>query len=229
MKFGIINFPGSNCELDVFRAVTDIAGAKAEHIWHKETDLRGVDCVILPGGFSYGDYLRAGAMASLSPIINEIISFANKGGLVVGICNGFQILTETKLLPGALVKNTNLNFICRRAYIKVENNSTPFTSKYNNGDILEIPIAHSEGNYRLGEDGVKKLLDNNQVIFRYCDEDGNVNQLTNPNGSIDSIAGIINEKKNIIGMMPHPERSVESLIDGTDGKPFFESILDHLS
>jgi len=216
MKFGIIVFPGSNCDNDCFHVVTEVMGQEASFVWHKEQSLSGFDCVIVPGGFSYGDYLRAGAIATRSPIVNALVDFANKGGFVLGICNGFQVLTEAGLLPGALMRNKGLTFLCKDVSLKVENNDTPFTSKYNKGEIVNIPIAHMEGNYFADSELLKELEDNNQIVFRYTN---------NPNGSVSDIAGICNKKRNVLGMMPHPERCSEELLTGIDGKRVFESIL----
>lgn len=225
MKFGIIVFPGSNCDHDCYHAVKHVMGQEAEYIWHKETRLIGFDCIILPGGFSYGDYLRTGAIARFSPVMNEVIHFANKGGSVIGICNGFQILTEAGLLPGVLMRNRSLKFICRNVYVKVENNQTMFTNTYQKNQILNIPIAHADGNYFADKDVIKKLEDNNQIIFRYSTNDGRVTEDVNPNGSINNIAAIINEKGNVFGAMPHPERVCESILGGEDGRGIFDGII----
>ncbi len=229
MKFGVVRFPGSNCELDCYETLTRVFGKNAVHLWHKEHDLQGADCIFLPGGFSYGDYLRAGAMASLSPIITEVVSFAKKGGLVIGICNGFQILTECGLLPGALIRNENLRFICKPQRLKVLNAGTSFTNKYQKDQVIDVPIAHGEGNYIIEDEKLDGLFEKEQVVFQYCDSDGNTNASTCPNGSMRSIAGIINKNGNVLGMMPHPERVCDSLIGGEDGRPFFESIIHSLS
>lgn len=229
MKFGIVRFPGSNCEMDCFEAVSQVFNQQAVHLWHKEHDLQGCDCIILPGGFSYGDYLRAGAMASLSPIITEVVDFANKGGYVIGICNGFQILSECGLLPGALVRNRNLRFVCGDQHLVVKNNKTAFTHKYSAGQVINIPIAHGEGNYYIDADKVDSLFDKDQVVFQYSDADGNINADNCPNGSIRNIAGITNEPGNVLGMMPHPERVCDMKTGGIDGKPFFESIIEQIT
>lgn len=225
MKFGIIVFPGSNCDHDCYHAVKHVMGQEAEYIWHKETRLVGFDCIILPGGFSYGDYLRTGAIARFSPVMNEVIHFANKGGSVIGICNGFQILTEAGLLPGVLMRNRSLKFICRNVYVKIENNQTMFTNAYEKNQILNIPIAHADGNYFADKDVIKKLEDNNQIIFRYSTHDGRVTEDVNPNGSVNNIAAIINEKGNVFGAMPHPERVCESILGGEDGRGIFDGII----
>jgi len=219
MKFGVVVFPGSNCDRDCYYVIKDILRKPVSYIWHKETDLNGFDCVILPGGFSHGDYLRAGAIARFSPVMNTIADFADKGGVVIGICNGFQILLEAGLLPGAMLRNKGLHFICRYEYIKVENSDTPFTGIYKMGQILRMPIAHNDGNYYLDDEGVADLEKNKQVVFRY---------LSNPNGSVNNIAGIVNKKGNILGMMPHPERSSETALGSKDGLYIFESMVKWL-
>ena len=225
MKFGIIVFPGSNCDHDCYHVVKDVFEQDTEYIWHKETDIKRFDCLILPGGFSYGDYLRTGSIARFSPVMGEVIKFAKNGGIVIGICNGFQILTEAGLLPGVLMRNKTLKFICKNVYLKVENNQTRFTKMYKKGQVLKIPIAHADGNYFADTDTIKRLEDNNQITFRYCAKDGGINDVSNPNGSLHNIAGIINEKGSVLGMMPHPERLCESILGGDDGKGVFASIL----
>jgi phosphoribosylformylglycinamidine synthase subunit PurQ / glutaminase len=227
MKFGIVVFPGSNCDHDCFYAVNNILGQRAEYIWHQEKSIKNCDCVILPGGFSYGDYLRTGAIARFSPIMKAIVKFAHKGGLVIGICNGFQILLEAGLLPGAMIRNNNIRFICKYLYIKSENNNTPFTSLCDNGQVLRIPIAHNDGCYYIDQKGLDRLIKNNQVVFRYCSKNGRADEENNPNGSVDNIAGIINEKGNVLGMMPHPERSIESSLGSEDGLLILESIISN--
>ncbi|MCX7909013.1 MAG: phosphoribosylformylglycinamidine synthase subunit PurQ [Ignavibacteria bacterium] len=229
MKFGVVVFPGSNCDHDAYYALKHNLGYEVCFLWHKESIIpKDLDCIILPGGFSYGDYLRTGAIARFSPIMSEVINFSKKGGLVLGICNGFQILTEASLLPGALLKNNSLRFICKDVYLKVKNNNTPFTSLLELGQILRIPIAHFEGNYFADEDTIKQLEDNDQIVFQYCDKDGNVNEFSNPNGSLKSIAGITNKRKNVLGMMPHPERYCDPVLGGTDGTLIFKSIVDFI-
>ncbi|MDD3050200.1 MAG: phosphoribosylformylglycinamidine synthase I [Candidatus Cloacimonetes bacterium] len=223
MRFNVVTFPGSNCDHDGFH-IARTRGHEADFVWHKDTSLKNPDVVILPGGFSYGDYLRAGALAKLSPIIKEVIKFAEKGGLVIGICNGFQILTESGLLPGALMMNENLKFICQHQYIHTETNRTPFTTNIPVGTVLDIPIAHKEGNYYIDDDGLKRLQDNDQIVFRYCNEDGKIDREFNPNGAVYNIAGICNIKGNVLGMMPHPERSAEDVVISSDGSKIFESI-----
>ena len=225
MKFGVVVFPGSNCDHDVYHALKTIAGDDVHFVWHRESSLHGFDAVVLPGGFSYGDYLRAGAIARFSPILTEIMRFAERGKLVLGICNGFQVLTETGLLPGALMKNQNLRFICKHVYIRTENDNTQFTHELGKDQILSIPIAHGEGNYFISPDGLKKLQDNNQIVFRYCDANGEITDESNPNGSTDNIAGIINQKGNVLGMMPHPERAIEELLGSPDGQFILKSII----
>ena len=229
MKFGIVIFPGSNCERDCFYVAKNVVEQEAVHLWHKERDLQNVDVVIVPGGFSYGDYLRAGGIARFSPIMSEIINFAEKGGLVIGICNGFQVLVESGLLPGALMVNKNLKFICEDVYLRVENNKTPFTRHFKKGEIVKMPIAHKEGNYYAPPDIVKELEDNGRVVFRYSTEDGEITEEANPNGSVNNIAGIINEKGNVLGMMPHPERMAETILGGDDGRKVFTSLLEMVS
>lgn len=228
MKFGIVVFPGSNCDQDCFYVVKNVLGQSAKYIWHKHNNLNGLDCVILPGGFSYGDYLRTGAIARFSPVMKSIAKFAAKGGTVIGICNGFQILLEAGLLPGVMLRNHKLHFICSYVYIKAENNDTRFTSLYNAGQVLKIPIAHNEGNYYIDAVGLKELRDNNQIVFRYCSAEGEVNDEFNPNGALDNIAGIINKKGNVLGMMPHPERSAEKELGSCDGYFIFKSIINYL-
>ncbi|WKZ32197.1 MAG: phosphoribosylformylglycinamidine synthase subunit PurQ [Thermodesulfobacteriota bacterium] len=225
MKFGIIVFPGSNCDHDCYHAVKHVFGQEAEYVWHKSTSLDGFDCVILPGGFSYGDYLRTGAIASFSPVMNEVVSFAKKGGLVIGICNGFQILTETGLLPGVLMRNKGLKFICEHTHLRVENNESRFTSRYSGGQVVDIPIAHADGNYYADPETIARLEGEGRVAFRYSTPDGIVSDAANPNGSISNIAGILNEKGNVLGMMPHPERALEGELGSLDGRGVFESIL----
>ncbi|MGC6770216.1 phosphoribosylformylglycinamidine synthase subunit PurQ [Enterococcus sp. LJL51] len=219
MKFAVIVFPGSNCDMDMLWAVQNILGAEAEYVRHDAESLEGFDGVLLPGGFSYGDYLRCGAIARFSKIIEEVIRFAEEGKPVFGTCNGFQILTEAGLLPGALLRNQSLHFVCKTVGLKVENAKTAFTSEYEQDEIIQIPVAHGEGNYYCDEETLQKLKDNNQIVFTYADE--------NPNGSVENIAGIINEKGNVLGMMPHPERAVESLLGSDDGLKFFQSIINN--
>lgn len=217
MKFAVIVFPGSNCDLDMYHAIKDELGEEVEYVWHDEKDLSGFDGILLPGGFSYGDYLRCGAMAKQSNVMSEVVKAAEAGKPVLGICNGFQVLTEAGLLPGALLRNKNLKFMCRNVELKVVNNETQFTAGYEKDEVIQIPIAHGEGNYYCDEETLARLKDNNQIVFKYASE--------GPNGSIEDIAGIINEKGNVLGMMPHPERAVHDLMGGTDGLALFKSIV----
>jgi phosphoribosylformylglycinamidine synthase len=227
-KFGVAVFPGSNCDFDTRDALLSL-GIDAEFIWHEQTDLKNFDAIILPGGFSYGDYLRTGAIAQFSPLMQSLHEFIDKDRLVVGICNGFQILLEAKILPGAMLVNKNLKFICRHVYVRVERTDTPFTSLYREGEVLKIPIAHHSGNYYADEDTIKKIEENRLAVFRYSDEFGNTTEDANPNGSINSIAGIINEKGNVLGMMPHPERACDLLLGSEDGRKIFISMLNFIA
>ena len=224
MKFGIVVLPGSNCDHDALHVTTDVLGAEAVLLWHKETDLKGVDCVIIPGGFAYGDYLRAGALAKFAPIMDPIRRHAAGGGLVFGICKGFQVLTEVGLLPGALMSNANLRFAGRDIHLRTEEIDTPFTSELTAGQILRMPIAHGEGNYFAEQSQLDELERNGQVIFRYCDAEGRITFDSNPNGSARNIAGICNRERNVLGMMPHPERCSEALLGNADGLAVFKSI-----
>ena len=224
MKFGIVILPGSNCDHDAFHVARDVVGAETELLWHKETDLKGSDCVIIPGGFAYGDYLRAGALAKFAPIMEPIRRHAAAGGLVLGICNGFQVLTEVGLLPGALTRNEHLRFLSRDVVLRTEQTNTPFTSTLAGGQTLRVPIAHGEGNYFADDATLDELEANGQVVFRYCDEEGRVTHAANPNGSARNIAGICNRDRNVLGMMPHPERCAEALLGNEDGLPIFQSI-----
>ncbi|MCE2504412.1 MAG: phosphoribosylformylglycinamidine synthase subunit PurQ [Chlorobi bacterium] len=225
MKIGVVVFPGSNCDHDAYWAIKHNLGINAEFLFHKEHDLKGCDAIILPGGFSYGDYLRSGAIARFSPIMKEVIEFANSGGLVIGICNGFQILCESGLLPGALLRNRDLRFISKFIHIRIERGDTIFTGELNRGDVLRIPIAHGEGNYHADKATLQRLEENDQIIFTYCDPKGNVSEDTNPNGSQLNIAGIVNEAGNVLGMMPHPERACDSVLGSTDGVGIFRSLI----
>ena len=222
MKSHVIVFPGSNCDRDVAVAIESISGAAPEMVWHKNTDIAESDLIVVPGGFSYGDYLRCGAIASTSPIINEVVKKAKAGVPVIGICNGFQILIETSLLDGALIRNNSLSFICKDIFIKSENTSSIFTK---NNSVAKMPIAHNEGNYFASSDTIKKIKDHDQIAFKYCNSNGEVNLESNPNGSLDNIAGILNDKKNVLGLMPHPERAVEQSLGSEDGKHIFEGVL----
>ena len=225
MKFGIVTFPGSNCDYDAYRAVVDQLGAEATYLWHKSEDIGDVDVVVLPGGFSYGDYLRAGAIARFSPIMREVVAHARRGGPVLAICNGFQIACEAGLLPGALVRNAGMRFISDGVHLRVENESTMFTSRYEKGAVLRIPIAHGEGRYVADAATIARLQDDDRVVFRYCNSAGEITGAANPNGSMRAIAGIVSDEGNVLGMMPHPERAVDPLLGPPDGLLLFESLL----
>ncbi|MCM3630855.1 phosphoribosylformylglycinamidine synthase subunit PurQ [Paenibacillus glycanilyticus] len=219
MKFAVLVFPGSNCDIDCFKAVEDTIGQEVDYVWHTATDLSGYDAILVPGGFSYGDYLRCGAMASYAPVMSEVVKAAEQGKFILGICNGFQILTEANLLPGALIRNTGLKFRCQQQLLEVVNNGTAFTNQYSQGEIIDIPIAHGEGNYFCDDATLAELEANNQIVFRYAGD-------TNPNGSVANIAGISNKKGNVVGMMPHPERAIDQILGSEDGKRMFTSILN---
>ncbi len=225
MKFGVVVFPGSNCDQDIIYVLEHIMGQQVVKLWHKDHDLQQVDFVVLPGGFSFGDYLRSGAIARFSPIMQEVIQFASKGGYVMGICNGFQILAEAGLVPGVLLHNANRKFICRNVFLKPQTTQTLITSGLDLNRRLKIPVAHGEGNYFADEATLKRLNDNDQVLFRYCDESGNITPEANPNGSAQNIAGICNQGRNVFGLMPHPERAADSILNNEDGLGIFESIL----
>jgi len=227
MKFGVVTFPGSNCDEDIVYVLETILDQKVERLWHKDTDLKGVDFIILPGGFSYGDYLRSGAIAKLSPIMGEVIKHANNGGYVMGICNGFQILTESGLLEGALLHNDNQKFICKNIFLKPTTMNTAITKDLNMSKAYQIPIAHGEGRYFASNETIEKLEENDQILFKYCDKEGKINKDANPNGSLLNIAGICNEGRNVFGMMPHPERAADKELANEDGKAMFLSILNH--
>jgi phosphoribosylformylglycinamidine synthase len=229
LKFGVVIFPGSNCDYDAYYALKNICKQKTTFLWHKEHDLKNVDCVILPGGFSYGDYLRSGSIAAFSPLMQEVKEFALRGGLVLGICNGFQILLELGLLPGAMLRNEKLKFLCQFVHIRVENNKTPFSHQTKKGQILKIPIAHFDGNYFASPETILEIKKNSQIVFRYSDAKGQLNEEANVNGSAESIAGLINKTGNVLGMMPHPERASEVLLGSEDGRIIFESIIAKLS
>ena len=224
MKFGVVVFPGSNCDMDMIYVLEKIMNQSVIKLWHKETNLQNVDFIILPGGFSYGDYLRSGAIAKFSPIMKEIVGFANAGGYVMGICNGFQILTESGLLPGALLHNTSHKFICKNTYLKVATKNTIITNEFKRNQLM-IPIAHAEGRYFADQETLNLLIDNDQILFKYCDMDGNITEDSNPNGSIMNIAGICNKERNVFGMMPHPERASDEELNNQHGRFLFESIL----
>ena len=228
MKFAVITFPGSNCDQDAYHAAKEVLGEQAECIWHKDTDLKGADVVILPGGFAHGDYLRCGAMARFSPIMREVQAFAARGGPVLGICNGFQVLLEAGLLPGAMLRNRGLKFRCEHVHVRVEQTDTPFTSACRKGQVLKIPIAHGEGNYFAEPDVIERLERHRQVVFRYVTREGEASDAANPNGSAAAIAGLCNEKRNVVGLMPHPERACESVLGSTDGLIIFESVVQSL-
>ena len=225
MKFGVIKFPGSNCDQDAYYTVKDVLGQPVEYLWHGDSELQGVDCVIVPGGFSYGDYLRCGAIARFSPAMIATQEFAAAGGLVLGICNGFQVLCESHLLPGALVRNDGQKFICKQVHLKTENADTPFTSTLSSGQVLQVPIAHGEGKYVCDDAVLAELNAANRVLFRYCDANGARSASSNPNGSFDDIAGIASASFNVLGLMPHPERAADSALGSADGRAIFESLL----
>jgi phosphoribosylformylglycinamidine synthase len=226
MKCGIVVFPGSNCDHDCYHILKHVLQLETDWIWHKDEALNAYDFIVLPGGFSYGDYLRPGAIARFSPIMKSVIDYANQGGRVLGICNGFQILVESGLLPGVLMDNASQRFICKNLTLRVENNQTPFTSQCAPGDVLNIPINHGQGRYFADDDTLKRLADNDQIIFRYCDAEGNTSDVANPNGSLDHIAGIANATKNVMGMMPHPERCADPLWQNVDGQMIFKSLVE---
>ena len=227
MKFGVVTFPGSNCDQDMIYVLGDLLKQEVVSLWHKDTDLKDVDMVVLPGGFSYGDYLRSGAIAKFSPIMTEVIKHANQGGYVLGVCNGFQILTESGLLPGALLHNTDRKFICKNVYIKPASSKTPITAGLSMEDVYKIPIAHGEGRFYASDETITQLQDNEQILFQYCRVDGKIDPENNPNGSLLNIAGITNKSKNVFGMMPHPERAADATLNNRDGLALFESILTH--
>lgn len=227
-KIGVIVFPGSNCDHDAYHAMKHVMKVETTFLWHKDRDLSDIDLLIVPGGFSYGDYLRSGAIARFSPIMNAVQEYVKKGNPVLGICNGFQILLEANLLPGAMLHNEKLRFVCKNVHIRTENNASLFTKGLKAGSVLNIPVSHGEGNYFINSDGLKELQDQNQIAFRYCDENGQITSESNFNGSVYSIAGITNKEGNVLGMMPHPERAMESLLGSEDGITFFESLLNQL-
>lgn len=227
-KIGVLVFPGSNCDHDAYHAMKHVMNAETEFLWHKDTDVSGIDLLIVPGGFSYGDYLRSGAIAKFSPVMNAVIDYAKQGKPVLGICNGFQILLESGLLPGAMLHNENLRFICKQVHIRVESTRSQFTGKMKKGQVLKVPVSHGEGNYFIDKNGLNELEANDQVAFRYCDASGNITPESNVNGSVSSIAGITNSEGNVLGMMPHPERAMELNLGSVDGKLFFESVFNQL-
>lgn len=224
MKFGIIVFPGSNCDHDAYHVISKQVGQPVDFIWHRDTDLNSFDALIIPGGFSYGDYLRAGALARFSPVMDSVKKFAASGGFVLGICNGFQILCEAGLLPGALIRNRDLNFICEHLCVRVETSDTPYTNEMTPGSVLRIPIAHAEGNYVCDDATLAELQREDRIVFRYCEPGGAVTAASNPNGSRDNIAGICNHSRNVLGLMPHPERACEDLLGSSDGRDIFRSL-----
>lgn len=225
MKFGVVVFPGSNCDMDCYHVIKEVMQQAVDFIWHKESRLTGYDALILPGGFSYGDYLRTGAIARFSPIMPEVIDFAQKGGLLIGICNGFQILLEAELLPGAMLRNESLKFVCKPSYLKVKRVDSPFTNRLQQDQVIRVPVAHGEGNYFCDEQTLKDLKANRQIVFTYCNAEGEESKEYNPNGSIANIAGICNKQGNILGMMPHPERCSENILGGEDGRLIFASMI----
>jgi phosphoribosylformylglycinamidine synthase len=228
VRFGVVVFPGSNCDYDAVHALSTFSEAEPYYLWHKDHDLKKPDCIILPGGFSYGDYLRTGAIARFSPIMQEVQAFAVGGGLVMGICNGFQILTEAHMLHGALRRNRGLRFICHPVYLRVERTDTPFTNALEEGQVIQVPVNHNEGNWTAGAEHLQDIEEGGLVVFRYCDAQGNVTDAVNPNGATDNVAGVLNEGFNVMGMMPHPERVCEDAVGGTDGRWIFQSLIHHV-
>lgn len=228
MNFGVVIFPGSNCDKDIISCIERTIDQKVIELWHKDTDLQNCDVIFLPGGFSFGDYLRSGAIAKFSPIMEKVIEFGKNGGYIIGICNGFQILTESGLLPGALLHNTSNKFICKNVFLKVNQSNTLVTNSYEK-NVIKIPIAHGEGRFFADENTMKSLKKNDQIIFKYCNSNGEVSEASNPNGSLENIAGICNKEKNIFGMMPHPERAADVLLSNTDGIALFKSIMNYIN
>lgn len=228
MKFGVVVFPGSNCDYDTYYVLRDVFQKDTIFLWHKDHDLQNVDCVILPGGFSYGDYLRPGSIASFSPLMNEVREFALNGGLVLGICNGFQVLLELNLLPGAMLRNKSLKFLCQHIHIRIKNARTPFSCAGTEGQVLRIPIAHFDGNYYASPETLREIRKNNQIVFQYSEPNGRVSEQANINGSMDSIAGLMNKEGNLLGMMPHPERASEAVLGSQDGHVILGSLIKHL-
>lgn len=229
MRFGVTVFPGTNCEMDTYHAIREVIGEQADYVWHQERDLSGYDAIVIAGGFSYGDYLRTGAIARYSPVMDAIGAFADSGGLVLGICNGFQILTEAGLLPGALQRNAHLQFRCSWSHLRVENVATPFTGACSAGQVLRVPVNHGEGNYFADPETLAELNANNQVLFRYVTADGEATPEASPNGSLENIAGIINKAGNVVGLMPHPERACEAILGSEDGRLLFVSMVNYLT
>ena len=228
MNFGVVIFPGSNCDKDIISCIERTVNQKVIELWHKDTNLQNCDVIFLPGGFSFGDYLRSGAIAKFSPIMEKVIDFGRNGGYIIGICNGFQILTESGLLPGALLHNTSNKFICKNVFLKIDNTNTLVTNSYEK-NVIKVPIAHGEGRFFADENTMKDLKQNDQIIFKYCDSNGEVLESSNPNGSLENIAGICNKEKNIFGMMPHPERAADVLLSNTDGVALFKSIMNYIN
>lgn len=228
MNFGVVIFPGSNCDKDIISCIERTVNQKVIELWHKDTDLQNCDVIFLPGGFSFGDYLRSGAIAKFSPIMEKVIDFGRNGGYIIGICNGFQILTESGLLPGALLHNTSNKFICKNVFLKINNTNTLVTNSYEK-NVIKVPIAHGEGRFFADENTMKNLKQNDQIIFKYCDSNGEVLESSNPNGSLENIAGICNKEKNIFGMMPHPERAADVILSNTDGVALFKSIMNYIN
>ena len=228
MNFGVVIFPGSNCDKDIISCIERTVNQKVIELWHKDTDLQNCDVIFLPGGFSFGDYLRSGAIAKFSPIMEKVMDFGRNGGYIIGICNGFQILTESSLLPGALLHNTSNKFICKNVFLKINNTNTLVTNSYEK-NVIKVPIAHGEGRFFADENTMKDLKQNDQIIFKYCDSNGEVLESSNPNGSLENIAGICNKEKNIFGMMPHPERAADVLLSNTDGVALFKSIMNYIN
>lgn len=229
MKFGVVMFPGSNCDHDTYHVISKVIGQPVDFIWHRQNSVGDCNAVILPGGFSYGDYLRTGAIARFSPVMGAVKEFASRGGLLMGICNGFQILCEAGLLPGALLRNENLKFVCEHVNMRVEATDTPFTNRCQRGQVLSVPIAHGDGNYFCDAETLAELQRENRIVFRYCSAEGAVNEASNPNGSLDAIAGICNRERNVLGLMPHPERASEALLGSNDGRIIFYSLADTLA
>ena len=228
LKFGVVVFPGSNCDHDAYYSLKKVLGFDVEFLWHKDTALKNCDVIILPGGFSYGDYLRTGAIARFSPIMNKVIDFAEQGGKVIGICNGFQILLEAGLLPGVMLKNKSLQFVCKDVYLAVANDDTIYTKGISKNKVIKLPVAHGEGNYFADEETLKTLVENNQIVFKYSSKDGSVSEEINPNGSTVGIAGIINKRGNVLGMMPHPERACNPVLGKTDGSIIFQALANNI-
>ena len=229
ISFGVVVFPGTWSETDWQNAIVDVAGSNSSMVFHKQTDLSGFDCIVIPGGFSFGDYLRPGAIAQLSPVMQSVKKHADNGGLVIGSCNGFQILCEAGLLPGTLIRNDHLKFKCKEQFLKVEKSSPPFTSTFNTNEVISIPISHGDGNYYVSDSELEQLLDNKQILLRYCDYEGEISKDSNPNGSVANIAGVTNLRGNVFGLMPHPERAVEPLLGGIDGLRMIQSIINSVA